>query len=113
MLSNSTNRVSRCLVDDAAGKTTVFLIGKEKKDRELPWWLCGKQTQLVLRFDPWPDQWVKDPASCGVGARCGLDPALMWHGPAATADSTPSLGTSICHRCSPRKRQKNEEVVNK
>ena len=26
-------------------------------------------------------QWVKDPAllvSCGVGRRCGLDPALLW-----------------------------------
>ena len=34
-------------------------------------------------------QWVKDPVamSCGVGHRCGLDPALLWlwHRPAAVA----------------------------
>ena len=23
-------------------------------------------------------QWVKAPASCGVGLRCGLDLALLW-----------------------------------
>ena len=37
-------------------------------------------------------QWVKDPAvSCGVGRRCGLDPALLWlwHRPAVTAPIGP------------------------
>ena len=27
---------------------------------------------------PGPAQWVKDPPSCGVGCRCGSDPALLW-----------------------------------
>ena len=39
-------------------------------------------------------QWIKDPAftvSCGVGHRCGLDPALLWlwRRPAATAPTGP------------------------
>ena len=35
---------------------------------------------------------------CGVGHRRGLDPTLLWlwH----------SLGTSICHRCGPKKKKK-------
>ena len=45
--------------------------------------------------------------SCGVGLRHGWDLALLWlwHRPAATAliRQTPSLGTSICRRRSPRK----------
>ena len=41
---------------------------------------------------------TQDMVSCGVGCRCGLDPVLLWlwHRPAAIADLTPSLGTSIC-----------------
>ena len=39
-------------------------------------------------------QWVKDlmwPVSCGVGRRCGSDPALswLWRRPAATAPTRP------------------------
>ena len=39
-------------------------------------------------FDPWPRSvcWGSGVAmSCGVGQRCGLDPGLLWHRPAATA----------------------------
>ena len=48
--------------------------------------------------------------SCGVAHRCGLDSALLclWRRLAATAlASTPSLGTSICYGCGPKK-TKNE-----
>ena len=53
--------------------------------------------------------------SCGVGRRQGLDPALLWlwHRLAATADSTPSLGTSICRESSPRNGKKRTEKTNK
>ena len=46
-------------------------------------------------------QWVKDPA-------------LLWlwcRPPAVSSDSIPSLGTSKCHRCSPKK-QKNKKPTN-
>ena len=58
-------------------------------------------------------QWVKDPVlpalSCGVGHKCGSDPMLLWlwcRPAAVTPDLTPSLGTSICYRCSPKKANK-------
>ena len=36
-------------------------------------------------------QWVKDPACCGVGHRCGLDPELPWlqHRSVTTAPTGP------------------------
>ena len=40
--------------------------------------------------------------SCGVGCRLSLDPALLWCSPYLT----PSLGASICCRCSPKKPEK-------
>ena len=49
--------------------------------------------------------------SCGVGHRCSSDPELLslWCRPAATApDWTPSLETSICRGCGPKKRQKDK-----
>ena len=46
--------------------------------------------------------------SCGLGRRHDLDPPLLW--PAATVpDSTPSLGTSICHGCGPKKTKKPQQ----
>ena len=54
-------------------------------------------------------QWVKGSSvamSCGVGHRGGLDPTWLWlwHRQTAVAlDLNPSLGTSICHRCGPKK----------
>ena len=56
-------------------------------------------------------QWVKEPGvatSCGVGHRCGRDPSLLWLwcSRQLQVDSTPSLGTSICHGCSPKKTKK-------
>ena len=47
--------------------------------------------------------------SYSVGCRCGSDLALLWLWcrPAATGlIPTPSLGTSICCRCSPKKTNK-------
>ena len=42
--------------------------------------------------------------SCGVGRRCGSDLVFLrlW----CSSNSTPSLGTSICLRCGPRKQKK-------
>ena len=54
--------------------------------------------------------------SCGVGRRHGSYPKLLWlwRRLAATAHSTPSLGTSICRGCSPKKtppkKNKNSRV---
>ena len=50
--------------------------------------------------------------SCDIGHRHGSDPTLLclWHQPAAAAPIQPSLGTSICHRCSPKK-QKNKNKI--
>ena len=50
--------------------------------------------------------------SCGVDRRCGSDPALpwLWCRLAATAlIGPPSLGTSMCHGCSPRKDKKRKK----
>ena len=45
--------------------------------------------------------------SCNVGRRCGSDPALLWLWCSSySSDLTPSLGTSICLRCSPKKTKK-------
>ena len=41
--------------------------------------------------------------NCGVGHRCDLDTAL-WHRLTAQFQFDPSLGTSICHWCSPKKK---------
>ena len=37
----------------------------------------------------------------------------LWHRSAAAANSTPSLGTSICHRCSHKKKKKVNKKINK
>ena len=50
---------------------------------------------------PWAVVWVADAAriphccGCGINDSCG-------------SDSTPSLWTSMCHRCSPKKRKKKQ-----
>ena len=51
------------------------------------------------------------PVSCGIGCRHGSDLVFLWlwYRPVATvlnSDSTPSLGTSICCRCGPKKKKK-------
>ena len=47
--------------------------------------------------------------SCGVGRRHGSDLTLLWLC-SCLSDLTPSLGTSICHECGPKKtnNQKND-----
>ena len=51
--------------------------------------------------------------SCGVGCRCGSDPALLWlwPRPAATAPIQPLAweSPSICHGKQPQKRQKDKK----
>ena len=59
-------------------------------------------------------EWVKwsgAAVSCGVDHRCGLYPSLLWLWcrPAAVAPNlTLSLGSSICHGCSPEKAKQNK-----
>ena len=53
-------------------------------------------------------QWVKDLMlpQASMTCRCSSDLVLLWHRLAAAAlicDSTPSLGTSMCHECGPKK----------
>ena len=55
---------------------------------------------------------IRRAVSCGVGRRCGSDPALLWlwHRLAAIAPVRPlALGTSICHRNNSRKGKKKKE----
>ena len=48
--------------------------------------------------------------SCSIGCRGGSDPVWLWRRLAAAAPNlTPSLGTSICHGCSPKKTKKKEK----
>ena len=52
-------------------------------------------------------QWVKDPAlPCGVGRRHGSDPVLLCH----SSDTIPSLGTSVCCGCGPKKKKEKKKV---
>ena len=49
--------------------------------------------------------------SCGVGHRRGSDPTLLWPWLRLVAtDPTepPSLGTSICRKCGPKKTEKQK-----
>ena len=83
--------------------------------------LDSAETNLTSRHEdassiPGLAQWVKGSSvamSCDVGCSHGLDLALLllwpWHRPVATApDSTPSLGTSICHWYAPKKTKQNK-----
>ena len=50
---------------------------------------------------------IRIAVSCGIGCRCGSDPALMWLWPklVGTALSRPpSLEISIYHECGPKKK---------
>ena len=66
----------------------------------------NKQIQLVsvrMYSDPWPSSVGRRGSSiavsCGVGHRRGSDPRCCG------ADSTPSLGTYICHGCGHKKQK--------
>ena len=60
-------------------------------------------------------QWVKDavlPVSQSVGHRWGSDLALLWLW-RCSSSWNPSLGTSICHRCSPKKQKKKTKKIHR
>ena len=88
-----------------------------KKNQEFPLWSSRNESNKYPQecgFDPWPcsmGQGSGVAVICGVGRRHSLDPALLWLWCrlAAAADSTSSLGTSICRRCSPKKQKKKKE----
>ena len=57
-------------------------------------------------------QWVKRSGvamSCGVGRRRSSDLAWLWLVSSYSSDSNPSLRTSICCRCSPKKTKKKKK----
>ena len=61
---------------------------------------------------PGPAQWVKGSSvvmTCGIGCGHGWDPMLLWlcRRPASSCSSysVPSLGTSVCSGCGPKKKK--------
>ena len=81
---------------------------EEKKERSH----CGTAEMNLTRNSEVEDsipgltQWVKVAMSCGVGCIHSSDLALLWlwRRVVATApNGPPSLGTSICCRCGPKK----------
>ena len=49
--------------------------------------------------------------SCGVGRRHGSDLVLLWLWYRLSAAApTPSLGTPICHTCSPKETKKGKKI---
>ena len=63
-------------------------------------------------------QWVKESGiamSYSVGHRLSSDLASLWlwlrlAAGSCSSDSSPSLGTSICHRCNPGEKKKKEKI---
>ena len=75
-------------------------------------WLVSMrmQVQSLALLVGWESSIV---VSCDVDWRCSLNPVLLWlwYRPlAVSSNSTPGLGTSICHRCGPKKENKKLSV---
>ena len=59
-------------------------------------------------------QWVKGSGvalSCGISHRHSSDPALLWLWCRSAAVALIQQGTSICHRCDPKKKRKKLEFL--
>ena len=74
---------------------------------------------MRCRFDPWPCSVGQESSiamSCDVGHRCGSDLMLLWlwcRPSSCSPNSTPSLGTSIGHGCSPKCKKKKKKKKKK
>ena len=100
----------------------VFKLKLKKGIQEFPLWRSGNESNQYpwgFRFNPWPHlvgQGSSTAVSYGVDLRCSSDPMLLWLWLwwQLCCDSTPSLGTSICHRCaSPTKKGKKKKKKQK
>ena len=84
--------------------------------QEFPQWLSRLRTQLVsMRMQVQslaPLSGLRIRHCCGTGCRYGSDPTLLWlwlWAGSYSSDSTPSLGTSICHRYDTKKQKKKKK----
>ena len=85
--------------------------------REFPLWLSGLRTWLVftrMLFDPWPGSvgCLKLQCSSQIRLESCIAVAVAQAG-SCSSDSTSSLGTSICHGCSPKREPKNKKKKKK
>ena len=57
-------------------------------------------------------QWAKDQLWCRLQTRLGFGIAMtVVYANSYSSDLTPSLGTSICHRCGPRKTKRKKKPI--
>ena len=84
----------------------LIILFKIVRNREFPLWLSGLRTDWYpwsCGFDPWPHL---------VDSGSNVAVAVIQAG-SCSSNSTPSLGTSICCRCRPKKQKqiKNKIVI--